>query len=165
LNSVRFLRETATKTEACDYVAFAIAHGRFDDPGAVLDHEEPLPPSGTGRRVASGPMSAWSALRTQLRNRARSEKCQSRFVSDLRSMTSARPQQADVLSSGRYVSKVSISDVNVFYSITSSARPSSVGGTVSPSLFAVLRLTASSKRIGCSTGSSLGRTPLIILAT
>ena len=45
LNSVRFLRETATKTETCDYVAFTIAHGRFDmrDLGAVLDHDEPLP--------------------------------------------------------------------------------------------------------------------------
>ena len=38
------------------------------------------------------------------------------------------------------------------YSITSSARVSSVGGTMMPSAFAVFRLIASSNLIGCSTG-------------
>src|SRR5712671_134551 len=51
------------------------------------------------------------------------------------------------------------------YSITSSARASSVGGRVKPSAFAVLRLTTSSNRIGCSIGRSAGLAPLRILST
>src|SRR5262249_40669063 len=49
------------------------------------------------------------------------------------------------------------------HSITSSARASSVAGTSIPSALAVLRLMTSSKRIGCTTGSSAGLTPLRIL--
>jgi len=45
------------------------------------------------------------------------------------------------------------------YSITSSARASSDGGTVSPSALAVLRLITSSNLVGCSTGKSAGRVP------
>jgi hypothetical protein len=41
------------------------------------------------------------------------------------------------------------------YSITSSARASSTGGTVSPSALAVMRLVARSKLVGCSTGGRL----------
>src|SRR5205823_2319878 len=51
------------------------------------------------------------------------------------------------------------------YSITSSARASSVGGTSMPSALAVLRLTANSNLIGCSIGRSLGLAPRKILAT
>ena len=40
------------------------------------------------------------------------------------------------------------------YSITSSARASSVGGTVSPSALAVLRLMIISNLVGCWTGNS-----------
>ena len=43
-----------------------------------------------------------------------------------------------------------------FYSITSSARASSIGGTSMPSAFAVLRLMTSSNLVGCSTGRSPG---------
>src|SRR5215813_3246106 len=50
------------------------------------------------------------------------------------------------------------------YSITSSARASSEGGTVRPSAFAVLRLTVKWNLIGCSTGRSLGLAPLSILS-
>lgn len=46
------------------------------------------------------------------------------------------------------------------HSITSSARPSNVGGTVRPRAFAVLRLITSSNFSGASTGSSLGFAPL-----
>ena len=46
------------------------------------------------------------------------------------------------------------------YSITSSARASSVGGTARPSAVAVLRLTTSSNFVGCTTGRSLGFSPL-----
>ena len=51
------------------------------------------------------------------------------------------------------------------YSITSSARASSVGGTVRPSALAVLRLMTSSIFVGCSTGSSAGLAPFKILST
>ena len=46
------------------------------------------------------------------------------------------------------------------YSITSSARASSIGGTSSPSALAVLRLITSSNLVGCSTGRSAGFSPL-----
>jgi hypothetical protein len=45
------------------------------------------------------------------------------------------------------------------YSITSSARASSVGGTVRPSALAVLRLIKSSMLVGNSTGRSPGLAP------
>src|SRR6516164_8486347 len=51
------------------------------------------------------------------------------------------------------------------YSITSSARASSVGGTSRPSAFAVVRLTTSSNLVGCSTGRSAGFAPRRILST
>src|SRR6476659_2383708 len=46
------------------------------------------------------------------------------------------------------------------HSITSSARPSSIGGTSMPSALAVLRLITNSNLVGCSTGRSAGLTPL-----
>jgi hypothetical protein len=46
------------------------------------------------------------------------------------------------------------------YSITSSARASSVGGTSRPSALAVLRLMTSSNLVGCATGRSPGFSPL-----
>jgi len=48
------------------------------------------------------------------------------------------------------------------YSITVSASPSSVGGMVRLRSFAVLRLSAKSKRVGRSTGKSDGFSPLRI---
>src|SRR5262249_52131921 len=51
------------------------------------------------------------------------------------------------------------------YSITSSARASSVGGTVRPSALAVVRLMTRSNLIGCSTGMSPGLAPRRILST
>src|SRR5262249_32678833 len=51
------------------------------------------------------------------------------------------------------------------HSITSSARASSVGGTVSPSAFAVLRLITSSYLVGACTGRSAGFSPLRIRST
>jgi len=55
-------------------------------------------------------------------------------------------------------------EVPPFHSITSSARPSMVAGTVMPSAFAVLRLITSSNLVGCSTGRSLGLAPFRILS-
>jgi putative ABC transport system substrate-binding protein len=51
------------------------------------------------------------------------------------------------------------------YSITSSARASSEGGTVRPSAFAVLRLMTRSNLVGCWIGRSAGFAPLRIWAT
>src|SRR5262249_54442108 len=51
------------------------------------------------------------------------------------------------------------------YSITSSARTSSGGGTVRPSALEVLRLITSSNRVACSTGTSIGSAHLRILST
>src|SRR5205823_7811653 len=48
------------------------------------------------------------------------------------------------------------------HSITSSARASSDGGTVSPSAFAVLRLITSSSLVGNSNGISLGADSAIL---
>src|SRR6266567_6466911 len=49
--------------------------------------------------------------------------------------------------------------------ITSSARPSSDGGIVSPSALAVFMLITNSKFVGCSTGRSAGLAPFRILST
>ena len=52
-----------------------------------------------------------------------------------------------------------------FYSSTSSAVASRVGGRVMPSALAVVRLMTSSNLVGCSTGMSAGLAPLRILST
>src|SRR5262249_49484184 len=51
------------------------------------------------------------------------------------------------------------------HSMTSSGWARSVGGTVRPSTFAVLRLIISSNLVGCSTGISPGLDPFKILST
>src|SRR5262250_813222 len=51
------------------------------------------------------------------------------------------------------------------YSITSSARARSGGGTVIPSAFAVLRLTTNSKRDDCTMGRSAGFSPVSMRPT
>src|ERR1700731_1761637 len=51
------------------------------------------------------------------------------------------------------------------YSITSSARASSLSGIASPIAFAALRLITSSNLVGCSTGSSAGFAPFRTLST
>ena len=48
------------------------------------------------------------------------------------------------------------------HSITSSAAVNNVGGTLSPSAFAVLRLIVISNFVGCITGKSAGRSPFRI---
>jgi hypothetical protein len=50
------------------------------------------------------------------------------------------------------------------HSIKSSARTSSVGGTMMPSAFAVFKLMISSNLVGCSIGRSAGFAPLNILS-
>jgi hypothetical protein len=51
------------------------------------------------------------------------------------------------------------------HSITSSVVASSVGGTIRPSTFAVLRLMTSSNLVNSSTGRSAGLVPFKILST
>ena len=51
------------------------------------------------------------------------------------------------------------------YSITSSARASSVGGIVRPSDFAVFRLITRLNLVGCLIGKSAGLAPFRILST
>src|ERR1700747_1183664 len=51
------------------------------------------------------------------------------------------------------------------HSITSSARPSSVGGTSMPSAFAALRLMTNSYLVGTCTGRSAGFSPLSTRST
>src|SRR6058998_2765920 len=51
------------------------------------------------------------------------------------------------------------------YSMSWSARPSTDGGIVSPSAFAVLRLITNSNLVGCSTGRSPDLAPVRILST
>src|SRR5262249_1174304 len=55
-------------------------------------------------------------------------------------------------------------EIAALHSITSSARARSIGGISTPSALAVLRFITSSKRVGCSTGSSAGGTPWIMWA-
>ena len=58
-----------------------------------------------------------------------------------------------------------IPEVAEFYSITSSAVASSVGGMVSPSALAVVRLIAVSNLVGACTGRSAGFAPRRIRST
>ena len=50
----------------------------------------------------------------------------------------------------------------LLYSITSSAKTSSFGGTSTPSVFAVLRLMTNSHLVGGKTGKSAGLAPFSI---
>ena len=78
--------------------------------------------------------------------------------------TSRLPPEADIVTTGRHVSKVQARSFP-HYSITSSARASSVGGTVRPSALAILRLMVRSNLVGCSIGMSAGFAPRNILST
>ena len=63
------------------------------------------------------------------------------------------------------VSRCSNMACRTTYSITSSARASSVGGTSRPSALAVLRLMTSSNLVGACTGRSAGFSPLRMRST
>ena len=55
--------------------------------------------------------------------------------------------------------------VSVSHSRRASARAKNASGTTRPTVFALLRLTASSNFVGCSMGRSLGRSPCRTLCT
>src|SRR5262249_19357320 len=75
-----------------------------------------------------------------------------------------RPRPDAEIAFGWEVSSRSL-PLAALHSITSSARASSVGGTVRPSAIAVIRLITSSNLVGCSTGRSAGLVPRRILST
>src|SRR5450432_3688741 len=83
--------------------------------------------------------------------------------------TSDLPLKADLADQARHVGFVPIGDSAAqqtdTYSITSSARLSSVSGTVRSSALAVLRLIASTYVVGCCTGKLAGLAPLRIRST
>src|SRR5262249_1611987 len=72
---------------------------------------------------------------------------------------SALPPKADMCGALADVRFGPKADIRV-YSITSSARVSRVGGTLSSSALAVLRLITSSNFVGSCTGRSAGFSPL-----
>ena len=72
---------------------------------------------------------------------------------------SALPQKADMDQHGRDVRFGPKADI-ASYSIVSSARERSEGGTVRPSALAVLRLITNSYLVALCTGRSAGRSPL-----
>ena len=74
------------------------------------------------------------------------------------------PQSGHVQRTG-HVRFVPIADMQLLYSITSSARASSDGGTSRPSALAVLRLITSSYLVGACTGRSAGFSPLRMRST
>src|SRR5882672_12716176 len=75
---------------------------------------------------------------------------------------SALVRITDLSRTSREVRKVPKNGNGQLYSITSSARDSSVGGTARPRAFAEFTLIESSKRVGCKTGKSAGLSPFKI---
>jgi hypothetical protein len=99
--------------------------------------------------VADGQAPAWK--RCPLHDRSSTESGSPSAILLCRISATSRPEQ--------------VRQTEQAYSITSSARASSVGGTSRPSAFAVVRLTTNSNLVGCSTGMSLGFAPRRILST
>ena len=93
----------------------------------------------------------------------------SKATEAVRPYTSATPPKADVNSTPwlrRFVPIPVVSRCSkIPYSITSSARASSIGGTSKPSAFAVSRLITSSSFVGNSIGKSPAFDPFNILST
>ena len=119
---------------------------------AEIRRDPPAVTSVIRHTVRAGPESGWG---------------QDRHAADAPAM-SASPPIASELWHRSEMTRGAISDQMQrnkirAYSITSSARASSVGGTSRPSAFAVLRLITSSNLVGCCTGKSAGFAPLRIL--
>ena len=85
------------------------------------------------------------------------------YAGDLRLLGVRREQRRE--EGERQSGDDELTQSKILHSITSSARASTLGGIVSPSPFAVLRLITSSNFVGCSTGRSAGFAPFRILST
>jgi len=81
------------------------------------------------------------------------------FVRQRSLMSALPPESGRVPDTGGRLESA-ISRHSVIHSITSSARASSVGGTLRPSALAVFRLITSSNFVGPWTGRSAGFSPL-----
>src|SRR4029077_17639849 len=115
------------------------------------------------RRLIASPL---IRFQPQLRNRA-TEKRDELASSHLPPEILEGHCIGSVTGSPRYVRLISLwasSGHSLGYSMTSSARAISVGGTDRPSALAVLRLITNSSLVGCSTGRSPGCVPLKILS-
>ncbi len=75
-----------------------------------------------------------------------------------------KPLQRSEMTQRAHKAAVSRCNKPQLYSITSSARVSSIGGKVRPSTLAVFRLTTSTNFVGSCTGRSAGLRPLRILS-
>ncbi len=89
-----------------------------------------------------------------------------RPLSAIRIFASARrPAAPNRLINVRFGGCEQMQQVHHYYSITSSARASTVAGRSRPSALATFKLMTSSNLVGCSTGRSAGLAPLKILST
>ena len=82
----------------------------------------------------------------------------------VQNVMSALPPTADMCIALAHVRFVPTADIRQTYSITSSARNRTSGGTVSPSWPAVLRFKTNSNRVGNSIGRTAGLVPCRIFA-
>src|SRR5205807_257163 len=119
----------------------------LDRDGAALDPAEFAQPLHKSR----GPMAPCS-------RRAGAEKSDGRQLAGLLRPPGERPK---IRRQERRAAE-QCDELPPLHSITSSARASSVGGMVRPSVFAVLRLMTSSNLVGCWTGRSDGFAPFMI---
>src|SRR6202022_2221585 len=76
-----------------------------------------------------------------------------------RGLSPAPDEPPHLLTAAMYHDRTHAVQQRVAYSITSSAATSRPGGTVRPSAFAVLRLTAVSNLVAACTGRSAGLSP------
>jgi hypothetical protein len=126
---------------------------------AVLDDTEQL----TARLVATGGLTVDAALITPAVHMAEAAAAEAAEINALmQQMEQPDLQRCAPSPSGRALPGTR---EPAPYSITSSARASSVGGTSMPSALAVVRLTTRSNLVGCSTGRSPALAPRRILST
>ena len=123
-------------------------------------------PSRCGRsRVTPGSLCRRTFRRSERRSRAdRLTASKGRLGSRAPGFPSL-PPVADMERTSRHVPNGPTAEVAERYSMTSSARPSSVVGTLRPRDLAVLRLMTSSNLFACRTGRSAGFSPLMMRST
>src|SRR5258705_4330389 len=78
------------------------------------------------------------------------------FRADIEAVTETKPEERKSNAGRKPYDTILKFKIAPLHSITSSARASSDGGTVSPSALAVIRLMTRSNLVGCSTGRPEG---------